>query len=74
MFKFLALLFLIWIFFKAIGQVIKIFIGGSDTKRETRYTNTRRASHKGGVKVEHNPSKVKKDYEGGEYVDFEEVD
>jgi len=74
MFKFLALLILIWIFFKAIGQVFKIFIGGPDRNRGTRFTNTSRTNHKGGIHVDHKPSKVKKDYEGGEYVDFEEVD
>ncbi len=74
MFKFFALLILIWIFFKAIGQVFKIFIAGSDTNRKTRYTNTKRTRHEGGVQVDNNPAKAKKDYKGGEYIDFEEVD
>lgn len=74
MFKFLALLIFIWIFFKAIGQIFRLFIGGPDANRRSRYDSNSRKQYKGGINVDHKPGKSKKDYEGGEYVDFEEVD
>jgi len=73
MFKFLALLILIWIFFKAIGQIFKAVIGGPDSKRRSRY-NSEGSRHQGDINVDHDPNKSKKGYEGGEYVDYEEVD
>ena len=72
--KLLALLFLIWIFFKAIGQIFKVLLGGPDVNRSTRYTDTNQRK-KEGINVEYDPNaKNKKGYEGGEYVDYEELD
>ena len=59
MFKLLALFVLFLILFRAIGMVIKMVIGGNTDNRQTRYSN---------------PNKSNKDYEGGEYVDYEDVD
>ena len=74
MFKLLALFVLIWIFFKAIGMVIKMVVGGSDETKKTRYSNTGNSRQKGDINVDHNPNKSNKGYEGGEYVDYEDLD
>jgi len=73
MLKILALLVLIWIFFKALGQIFRALLG-SDAKRTTRYTTTNQRRKKG-VNVDYDPNaKGNKGYEGGEYVDYEEVE
>ena len=74
MLKLLALLVLIWIFFKALGMIIKTVIGGTNTNRETRYSNSNGHRREGDIKVDHNPNKSSKGYDGGEYVDYEDVD
>ena len=74
MFKLLALLVLIWIFFKAIGMIIKMVIGGNNDNRQTRYYKQNNPKQEGEINVDHNPNKSNKDYEGGEYVDYEDVD
>jgi hypothetical protein len=72
--KLLALLIVIWIFFKAIGQIFKVLLGRPDVNRSTRYTDTKQRK-KEGINVEYDPkAKDKKGYEGGEYVEYEEVD
>ena len=73
MLKLIALFILIWIFFKAIGMIIKTLIG-SDTNKSTRYTSPRPKQH-GNINIEYDP-KGKKDngYKGGDYVDYEEVE
>ena len=73
MFKLLAVFILIWIFFKALGMIIKTVIG-SDTNRQTRYSNSNSNRQKGDISVDHNPNKSNKGYEGGEYVDYEDVE
>ena len=73
MLKILALLVLIWIFFKALSQIFRALIG-SDANKSTRYADPRQRQ-KDGINVDYDPkSKGKKGYEGGEYVDYEEVD
>ena len=74
MLKLLALLVLIWIFFKALGMIIKTVIGGNNDNRRTRYSDFSNPKQKGGINVDHNPNKTNKGYEGGEYVDYEDVD
>jgi hypothetical protein len=74
MFKLLALLVLIWIFFKALGMIIKMVIGGNADNRQTRYSNRGNHRQKGDIHVDHNPNKTNKGYDGGEYVDYEDVD
>jgi hypothetical protein len=73
MFKLLALLVLIWIFFKALGMIIKMVIG-TNTNKETRYTSSNNHKQDGDINVDHNPNKSNKGYKGGEYVDYEDVD
>jgi len=73
MLKILALLVLIWIFFKALGQIFKALLG-TDANRSTRYTSTSQR-RKEGINVDYDPNtKGDKGYKGGEYVDYEEVD
>ena len=74
MFKLLALLVLIWIFFKALGMIIKMIIGSNNDNRQTRYSNTNNRKEEGEINVDHNPNKSNKGYDGGEYVDYEDVD
>ena len=74
MLKLLALLVLIWIFFKALGMILKTVIGGTTTKRESRYSNSNNHRQEGDINVDHNPNKSNKGYDGGEYVDYEDVD
>jgi len=74
MLKILAILVLIWIFFKAIGQIFKTVFGISDTNRSTRY-NTRQRRNPEDINIDYDPNDNRnKGYKGGEYVDYEEVD
>jgi hypothetical protein len=72
MFKLLALFILIWIFFKALGMILKTVIGGSDANRGSN--NNSHSSRKGEINVDYNPNNKNKDYKGGDYVDYEDVD
>ena len=74
MFKLLAIFVLIWIFFKALGMIIKMVFGGNSDNKQTRYDNPNNSGQKGDINVDHNPNKSNKGYEGGEYVDYEDVD
>ena len=76
MIKILALLFLIWIFFKALGQIFRTVLGGGpDINRGSRYGNTTHRQQQGDIHVDYDPnSRNKKGYQGGEYVDYEEVE
>jgi hypothetical protein len=75
MFKLLALFVLIWIFFKALGMIIRtLFGGGTKGNRKTRYSSSGQTGRKDGINVDHNPNKSNKGYDGGEYVDYEDVD
>lgn len=74
MLKILALLVLIFIFFKAVGMVFKLLLGGGDVNRSQRYSNSQyQKKRNADVNVDHNPNKSK-GYQGGEYVDYEEVE
>ena len=72
MFKFLLILVVLtWLFFKVGGFLFRL-IGGRDYQRERQsYKKTKG----GNVFVKNDDTKQKKEgYEGGEYVDYEEVD
>jgi 3-deoxy-D-manno-octulosonic-acid transferase len=75
MLKIIAVLVLIYIFFRALGVIFKTMLGSTSENRETRYKTTggKRAQREGNIKVDHDPKKSK-GYEGGEYVDYEEVE
>lgn len=50
---------------------------GADANRGTRYQQNnaqRQRKQEGEVNVEHNPNTSKKNFDGGEYIDYEEVD
>jgi hypothetical protein len=74
MLKLLALLVLIWIFFRALGMIIRTVIGGNKDNKRTRYSNFNNPKPEGEINVDHNPNKTNKGYDGGEYVDYEDVD
>lgn len=74
MLKLLALLVLILIFFRALGMIIKTVIGSNNGNKRTRYSNFSNPKRKGDINVDHNPNKTNKGYDGGEYVDYEDVD
>ena len=74
MFKLLAIFVLIWIFFKALGMIIKMVFGGNSDNKQTRSYTANNPKEKGDINVDHNPNKSNKGYDGGEYVDYEDVD
>ena len=75
MLKIIALLLLIWLFFKAVGMIFRSLLGGDDPNRAHRFdTDKRQGRRQGNINIDHNPNKSNKGYEGGEYVDYEEVD
>ena len=74
MFKLLALFVLIWIFIKAIGMIIKMVLGGTSSDQRSRSSNSSNHRHDGDINVDHNPNKSNKGYEGGEYIDYEDVE
>lgn len=76
MLKIIALLFLLYFFFRSIGHVVRvIFGGGSATKAQNTYTN-QQGTRRGGLHVDSMPNSQKKkaDFKGGDYVEYEEVD
>ena len=75
MLKLIALLLLIWFFFKAIGMIFRTVLGSAEDNRSSRYGNNHSGNRrKGNINIDHDPNKSKKDYQGGEYVDYEEID
>ncbi len=74
MFKFLAVFVLIWIFFKALGMIIRTMLGRTNDNRKTRYTSSGQTRRQGDINVDHDPRRDSKGYDGGEYVDYEDVD
>jgi hypothetical protein len=76
MLKIFALLLLIWVFFKAVGMIFRTVLGSADQNRDNRYGkefsgNTRR---RGNVNVDNMPNQSNKGFDGGEYVDYEEIE
>jgi len=82
MLKFLIIVLLFgYLFFKLLGLVFKYILGGASTssnsQRNQNYSqqNGKRPSD-GNVNVDYVPKKdrrKKKDFDAGEYVDFEEI-
>ena len=76
MLKILAVLVLVWVLFRAVGMIFRTLLG-VDSSRNTsqRQKSTQREpKQKGEINIEHNPNDSKKGFEGGEYVEYEEVD
>ena len=76
MLKIIALLVLIWVFFKALGMIFRTLLGSTDPNRGSRYGRgySGNSRKKDNINIDHNPNQSKRDYEGGEYVDYEEID
>ena len=55
-------------------MIIKMVFGGNSDDKQTKYYNPNNPGRKGDINVDHNPNKSNKGYEGGEYVDYEDVD
>jgi hypothetical protein len=73
MLKIIALFILIWIFIKAVGQVLRLFMGGPSVNQQ-RGNSNHQTNRQGDIHIDHKPTKGNKGYEGGEYVDYEEVE
>jgi hypothetical protein len=76
MLKIFALLLLIWVFFKALGMIFRTVLGSADQERSGRFGNdySGNSRKRGDVNIKHDPNKSQKGYDGGEYVDYEEIE
>lgn len=55
-------------------MIFRSMLGG-DTNRTQRFGENRgKPRQKGNINIDHDPNKSNKGYEGGEYIDYEEVD
>jgi len=83
MLKIIAIVFLIGLFFRTVGKIVRL-VFGSGTPSKTRHSWGGRASSSsnrrptnGNINVDYVPKKGDKrgsdDYKGGDYVDYEEV-
>ncbi len=78
MLKIIAILFLLYFFFRSVGHVVRlIFGGGGTTRAQNPYANQqRRRTTREGLHVDSAPNNKKSrktDFRGGDYVDYEEV-
>lgn len=78
MFRFLAILAIFYLIFRVIGHFFKFFLGTSPSNKSgAGQQRTYKKPADGNINIDYVPQKqVKdkgKDYDGGEYVDFEEV-
>jgi hypothetical protein len=81
MFKFLLVVFIVgYVLFKGLGFFIKTILGGSSVhvNRSGNQPQPGRQPSGTNLRVDHIPNKSstkpKKNFKGGEYVDFEELD
>jgi hypothetical protein len=80
MIKVIAIIFLLYFFFRSIGYVLRIMLGqgNSATPNSNRQTRSYRQKPKGSnLNVETPAQKSKKDqksFDAGEYIEYEEVD
>jgi len=77
MLKILAILALFYFFFRSVGFVVRMFLGGgSATHNQNPYANQQRNRTREGLHVDSIPKDQKKraDFKGGDYVDYEELD
>lgn len=83
MFRFLLIAFLVgWLFFKVFSFFIRVFVGGAGQKayqnQQRQYNHQNSQRRTGDVHIDYIPQKEekekqRKDFKGGEYVDYEEV-
>ena len=77
MLKFFAVVALLYFFFRAVGQVMRAVLGGSTASKTAQnpYARQQRTKREGlHVDSMPNQAKEKKDFKGGDYVDYEEVE
>lgn len=77
MLKLIAILVLIYFFFRSVGYIIRLLIGGgASTQRHNPYTSQQKRQTKEGLNIDNVPKdqKKRKDFRGGDYVDYEEVE
>ena len=73
MFKILLLLFVfLYVAFRIGGYLVRVMLGNSGSNQSNPSSGSR--PRDGNVKVNYDPDQKKKGYQGGEYVDYEEVD
>lgn len=80
MIKVIAILFLVYFFFRSVGYVLRVMLGQSNstTQNFDRTSRTNKQTPRGSnLNVETPVQKSKagqKAYDDGEYIDYEEVD
>ena len=78
MLKLLAFILLGVLFLRSIAYLFRLLIGGAMAQRGSQFNSDHRRSRPsdGKLNVDHIPRKKNepKDFGGGEYVDYEEVD
>lgn len=78
MLKLIAILVLIYFFFRSVGYIVRLLLGGgaSTHRQHNPYTSQQRRQTKEGLHIDNIPKeeKKRKDFRGGDYVDYEEID
>ena len=78
MLKILAILALLYFFFRSVGHVVRMIFGSTVSRAQNPYTNQQRQrTSRDGLHVDSAPKNQKSrkaDFKGGDYVDYEEVD
>ena len=79
MLKLIAILVLIYFFFRSIGYIVRLLLGGGMAARNRNpYTSHQgsRQTREGDLHIDNVPKegKQRKEFRGGDYVDYEEVD
>ena len=77
MLKILAILALFYFFFRSVGFVIRMLLGGATTRNQNTYrTGQQKTRTREGLHVDSIPKdpKQRADFKGGDYVDYEELD
>ncbi len=78
MLKILAILALIYFFFRSVGHVVRLIFGSTVSRSQNPYANQQRQrTTRDGLHVDSAPKNQKTrktDFKGGDYVDYEEVE
>jgi len=78
MLRLLAFILLFLLLFRVVGYVMRLLLGRSTADRaSTQFRQSRRRPAGGNINIDYVPgeeNRKDKKYEGGEYVDYEEVD
>lgn len=78
MLKLIAILVLIYFFFRSVGYIIRLLLGGGMAARnQNPYArHEHKKQTRDGLHIDNVPKddKERKEFRGGDYVDYEEVD